>query len=197
MSPVLIFGFAGSTYVRVARAICVEKGIPYELVPVEFLAESHRARHPFLKMPALEHEGTSLFETLAIATYLDGLSATPALQPADPVARATMMQWISVAIDYLYTDLVRALLEETVADGAVATAVRDLDVLERRLSASAFLAGDRLSLADLFVAPMVEFAANRDPRFVPTGHHAVVRWLASTTARESFQSTAARAEGRT
>lgn len=191
MNAITIFGFAGSTYVRTARAICVEKGIPYELVPLEFRAESHRARHPFLKMPTIEHDGNSFFETLAIATYLDGLRARPALQPSDPVVRATAMQWISVAIDYLYRDLVAALLADTVTEGAVEVAARDLDVLERRLRASTHLAGDAISLADLFVAPMVDFAANRDPRFAPGERAALERWLASMAARESFKSTAA------
>jgi glutathione S-transferase len=191
MTPIKIFGFAGSTYVRTARTICVEKDLPYELVPLEFRAESHRARHPFLKMPAIEHDGHAFFETLAIGTYLDSLRPSPALVPANAVARATMMQWISVAIDYLYRDLVGGLLADTVAEGVVEAAARDLDVLERRLAASAYLAGGAVSLGDLFVAPMVDFAANKDARFAPGERSALKQWLASMNSRESFRSTAA------
>jgi glutathione S-transferase len=190
MNPIKIFGFAGSTYVRTARAICVEKGIPHELVPLEFRAESHRARHPFLKMPAIEHEGHSFFETLAIGTYLDSLSATPALQPANAAQRATVMQWVSVAIDYLYRDLVGALLADAIAGGAAEVAARDLDILEQRLAKSAYLGGDSISLADFFVAPMVAFAAGKDPRFAPGERLALKRWLAGMTSRESFKATA-------
>lgn len=190
MNPIKIFGFAGSTYVRTARAICVEKGIPYELVPLEFRAESHRARHPFLKMPAIEHEGHSFFETLAIGTYLDSLSATQALQPASAAQRATMMQWISVAIDYLYRDLVGALLADAVAEGAAEAAARDLDILDQRLAKSAYLAGDTISLADLFVAPMVAFAEGKDSRFAPGERVALKRWLTNLASRESLKATA-------
>ncbi|MDX2018976.1 MAG: glutathione S-transferase family protein [Deltaproteobacteria bacterium] len=190
MNPIKIFGFAGSTYVRTARAICVEKGLPHELVPLEFRAESHRARHPFLKMPAIEHEGQSFFETLAVGTYLDSLTATPALQPASTVQRATMMQWISVAIDYLYRDFVGALLADAIAEGATEIAARDLDILEQRLSKSPYLAGDTLSLADLFVAPMVAFAESKDARFAPRERVALKRWLGEMTSRESFKATA-------
>jgi glutathione S-transferase len=191
MNPIKIFGFAESTYVRTARAICVEKGLPHELVPLEFRAESHRARHPFLKMPTIEHDGNSFFETLAIGTYLDSLSATPALQPANAAQRATMMQWISVAIDYLYRDLVGALLADALAEGAAMTAARDLDILEQRLSKSAYLAGDAISLADLFVAPRVAFAEGKDGRFAPGERGALKRWLEAMTSRESFKATAA------
>ena len=190
MNPVKIFGFAGSTYVRTARASCVEKGIPHELVPLEFQAESHRARHPFMRMPALEHEGHAFFETLAIGTYLDSLAEAPALHPASAAQRATMMQWISVAIDYLYRDLVRALLADAVAEGAAETAARDLDILDRGLAGSAYLAGDSISLADLFVAPMLAFAESKDPRFGPGERSELKRWLAHMTSRESFRATA-------
>jgi glutathione S-transferase len=190
MTPIKIFGFAGSTYVRTARSICVEKGLPHELVPLEFRAESHRALHPFLKMPAIEHEGHSFFETLAIGTYLDSLIATPALQPASAAQRATMMQWISVAIDYLYRDLVGALLADAVAEGAAEAAARDLDILEQRLAKSAYLAGDTISLADLFVAPMVAFAEGKDPRFAPGERVALKRWLTNVASRESLKATA-------
>lgn len=189
MNPIKIFGFAGSTYVRAVRAICIEKGVPHELVPLEFRAESHRARHPFLKMPAIEHEGHSYFETLAIGTYLDSLNATPSLQPASAAQRATMMQWISVAIDYLYRDLVGALLADVIVDGAAEAAARDLDILERRLAQSAYLGGDAISLADFIVAPMVAFAEAKDPRFAPGERVALKRWFANITSRESFMAT--------
>lgn len=71
MATVDLFGYAPSTYVRTARLVCEEKEIAYSLVPLEFRADSHRDVHPFLKMPALRHGDTVLFETLAIAIYLN------------------------------------------------------------------------------------------------------------------------------
>jgi glutathione S-transferase len=192
MNHVRIFGFAGSTYVRTARAICVEKGLAHELVPVEFRAESHRARHPFLKVPAIEHDGNSFFETLAIGIYLDSLTATPALQPTGATERSEMMQWISVAIAYLYPDLVGALLADAPAEGAAEAAARDLDILEQRLAKSAYLAGDAISLADLFVGPMVGFAESKDSRFAPGNRVELKRWLTNLASRESFKATSGR-----
>jgi glutathione S-transferase len=101
-----------------------------------------------------------------------------------------MMQWTSVAIDYLYWDLVGALLADAIAQGAAETAARDLDILEQRLDTSAYLAGQAISLADLFVAPMVAFAESKDSRFAPGERIALKRWLAAMTSRESFKATA-------
>ena len=47
MKHVEIFGFAGSTYVRTARMVCEEKQVDYQLQPLEFGQESHRAPHPW------------------------------------------------------------------------------------------------------------------------------------------------------
>ena len=55
MEPIRIHGFPGSTYVRTARIVCLEKNLPHELVPLAFGQPSHRDLHPYLRMPALEH----------------------------------------------------------------------------------------------------------------------------------------------
>jgi len=190
MNPLKLFGFAGSTYVRTARLVCEEKGVPHELMPLEFRAESHRARHPFLKMPALTHDGVELFETLAIATYVDGLAASPQLQPSSPRDRALMMQWISAAIDYVYDDLVRALLSDSQESGARGRVAGALDALEAGLGSREFFAST-LSLADFFLAPMVDFAARKEPDFVRGPRRALERWLGSMQARPSMRATAA------
>jgi glutathione S-transferase len=190
MSPIKIFGFAGSTYVRSARLVCAEKGFQCELVPLEFRAASHRARHPFLKMPAMEHDGFRLFELLAIADYIDGLSREPKLQPVAPKERAVMLQWASSAIDYVYADLVRSLLADTLPDGASESVRRTLVVLDEALGPNEFFAGAALSLADLFLAPMVDFAARKDAAFAPGTRKHLARWLTAMRSRTSWQATA-------
>jgi len=52
MTPIKIFGFAASTYVRTARLVCLEKDVPYELLALEFGAASHRALHDPVFTPA-------------------------------------------------------------------------------------------------------------------------------------------------
>jgi glutathione S-transferase len=166
MPNVEIFGFAPSTYTQSALLIAAEKGAPVALSPVDFGADSHRALHPFARMPALRHGPIHLYETAAIGTYLDEAFPGPSLQPKTPAERALMWQWISAAVDYFYGPLVSDTLGH--ADGAPALdpAERDrvLDLLETAAGKNAYLAGAAATLADFIVFPMVRFqvAAARD-----------------------------------
>src|SRR5438309_1302524 len=58
----IVFGAPYSVYVRAVRLALEEKGVDYELVPVDIFASEgqpaeHMARHPFGKIPAFEHAG--------------------------------------------------------------------------------------------------------------------------------------------
>ena len=168
---------------------CVEKGLAHELAPLAFGSESHRALHPFLKMPAMSHDGVELYETVAILSYVDAIGDGPALQPARPIERAQMLQWISVANSYLYADLVAALLDSSPTRGDQRI-VADVDLLDRRLGEAPFLAGPSLSLADLIVAPMIGFAYERTG-FDLGARPGLARWWRTVSDRASFRETAA------
>lgn len=188
MKSATIFGFAGSTYTRTARMVCIEKQVPHQLVPLEFGAASHRARHPFLKMPALEHEGVRLYETLAIASYIDAFGPGPGLRPAPGVDQAIMYQWISVAIDYFYRDLVAAMLDSKPVEDTSRIG-QAFDLIDASLGDRPFLAGASVSLADLFLAPMVGFA--RDKAGIDLdGRRSMQRWWTALSERPSFRETA-------
>lgn len=159
MKHVELFGFAGSTFVRTARMACVEKHVEHQLRPLEFRADSHRALHPFLRMPVLRAGELVLYETLAITTYIDEAFDGPQLIPGGASGRARALQWISTCSDYLYRDLVGALLtEEDPADEVLSAARRDLEIVDRQLNDGPFLLGTELFLCDLFLAPMIAFA---------------------------------------
>jgi len=159
MKHVELFGFAQSTFVRTARMACIEKRVEHQLKPLEFRADSHRALHPFLRMPVLRSGELVLYETLAIATYVDDAFDGPRLMPGSPSGRARALQWISTCSDYLYRDLVTVLLtDEGPADDVLAAARRDLEIVDHQLQDGPFLLGDELFLCDLFLAPMIAFA---------------------------------------
>lgn len=149
-----IHGFSPSTYTQTALLVAAEAGVDVELAPLELGQASHYAMHPFGKMPVLRDGELTLFETLAIATYLD---AERALQPSDPVEHARMHQWISAAIDYGYAALVSPLHGDTPSSDAIAEAGKQLELLDGALAGREHFASS-LSLADLFLFPMVRFA---------------------------------------
>ena len=173
MPDVTLLGLPPSSYVRTARMTCSNKGVEYRLQPVDFRSDAYRQEHAFQRMPVLHHGDVRLYETLAIATYLDDAFDGPPLQPDAPVDRARMLQWISVTNDYLYKTIVGCCVserfvkpmrglepdEELIAQALPMIDIQ-LDVLDDALNDTGHFVGNALSLADLFVAPiMVYFAA--------------------------------------
>ncbi|WP_421913385.1 glutathione S-transferase family protein [Mesorhizobium sp.] len=171
MSKPVVYGANYSVYVRIVRLALEEKGIEYELVPVDVFAADgvpgwYLEHHPFGRIPAFEHDGFRLFETSAIARYVDEGFAGPALQPADARARATMNQMIGLLDAYAYRSMVWDVAverlekpapdEDLIARGLhqAATALQALSSLKAQGS---WLMGDELTLADLHAAPIIGY----------------------------------------
>ena len=83
MPALEIIGIPQSNYVWVVRMVCEEKGIDYVLTEKPLRAPEIRSIHPFGKMPVLRHGDFQLFESKAIATYLDRSFPAPFLFPSD------------------------------------------------------------------------------------------------------------------
>lgn len=191
MQHIEIYGFAPSTYVRTARMVCEEKHVDYQLKPLEFGEESHRALHPYLRMPVMRAGKLMLYETLAIASYIDNTFEGPRLEPDQAEGHARMLQWISAFNDYLYTDLVRALLKsENPADADLTAARRDLEIVDRQLLAGPFLLGKEIYLCDLFLAPMIAFAEQAvSDRKLFKKLDGLAAWRDKIGSRASFKAT--------
>jgi len=112
MSEMTIWGFDGSTYVRTVKMLLAEKQFSdFKQVPLNVLTgeprqAEHLARHPFGKVPVLEHDGLRIVETAAIARYLNDVLPGPSLIPATPQARARMDMVIGLVDSYGYGALV-------------------------------------------------------------------------------------------
>lgn len=203
MAEVEIYGPPQSTYVRTARMAFEEKGVPYSLQPIEFGSDQHKALHPFGRVPAMKHGDVHLYETLAIATYADLAFDGLKLQPAAPRGRALMMQWTSVVIDYVYQYAVHDVVIERLAapsrgrepdeekiKNAIPHVKHCMSVIDRALGGTPYLAGADLSLADLYVAPIVSYL-----KMLPEGQEALAGlsaiddWFDKVSARPSFPAT--------
>src|SRR3981081_4476425 len=77
MSEITLWGFDGSTYVRTIKMLLAEKGVTtFKQVPLNVLkgepkAPEHLERHPFGKVPVLDHDGMRILETTENARYLN------------------------------------------------------------------------------------------------------------------------------
>lgn len=171
MTKPILYGADYSVYVRIARMSLEEKGVGYELVPLDiFAAEGIPAwyleHHPFDRIPAFEHDGFRLFETGAIARYVDEAFAGPALQPTDLRGRARMGQITGMLDAYGYRAMVwdvaverleKASADEDLIAGGLIQAETVLKVLTSLKAKGPWLLGEQLTLADLHAAPIIAY----------------------------------------
>ena len=95
MAELEIMGVPLSNYVRSVRMLCEEKGVPYKLTPSLPQSPEIKAVHPAGQIPVAKHGDVALFESKAIATYIDRAFPGTKFIPKDPVAHAKVEQWVS------------------------------------------------------------------------------------------------------
>jgi glutathione S-transferase len=167
----IVYGADYSVYVRIVRLVLEEKQVDYRLIPVDIFAEEgrsaeYRARHPFGRIPAFEHDGFDLYETSAIVRYVDEEFPGQKLQPENSQARARMNQIIGIADFYAYRPMVWDVsverLEKAEPDEAKIAAGLELsqqccESIEALISDGPWLVGGKLTLADASLAPMMDY----------------------------------------
>ncbi len=207
MSGFIVHSVPGSPFGRSVLATLEEKGAGYRLAavaPGSLKSAEHLARHPFGRIPVLEHGDYSLYETQAILRYLDRVLPAPALTPADARAAGRMDQLMNVNDWYLFQGVANVIafqrvvgprLLGLVADEAAiaATLPRARMVfaeLEHLLGSRAYFAGDVLSLADLLLAPQLDFMRETPewPLLIAQAP-LLSRWLERVVARPSMVAT--------
>lgn len=205
MSEFIVHSVPGSPYGRAVFAALEEKGARYRLVPVNpqnRKAEPHISRHPFGRVPVLEHDGYMLYETQAILRYLDRILPQPALVPAEPRAAGRMDQAMNICDWYLFQGVNNVIgfqrvvkprlmgepADEAVIAQAMPQARTVFGELSRLLGGQSYFAGGDLSLADLMVAPQLDFL-KQTPEWATLASSTLASWLDRMTARPSFKAT--------
>jgi glutathione S-transferase len=206
MAKMTLWGFDGSTYVRTVKMLLAEKKFTdFEQVPLNVLSgeprsPEHLARHPFGKVPVLDHDGMRILETSAIVRYLNDVLPGTSLVPAAPKDRARMDMVVGLHDSYGYGALIGGIAayhlfpdfvggkNDAMRKAGIENAHKVIHLAMKTKGESAFIAGD-LSLADLFLAPVVfyvsltpDFAALLDIRGFPD-------WWKSVQGLKSFQDT--------
>ena len=204
MTKPILYGADYSVYVRIARLTLAEKGVGYDLVPLDiFAAEGIPAwyleHHPFGRIPAFDHDGFRLFETSAIARYVDEAFDGPALQPEEPRSRATMNQIIGMLDAYGYRSMVwdvaverleKEAPDETLIANGLQQAETVLKVLTSLKAAGPWLLGDQLALADLHAAPIIGyFVKVAEGQKLLAEFADIQSWWTRIAARASFART--------
>lgn len=175
MSKPALYGPAFSTYTRSMRMVLAEKNVEYDLVEVDMLAGAHhqpdyRKRHPFERLPAFEHNGFSIYESNAIAHYIDDAFPGPRLAHPHIHRRTRDQQIVDVINAYGYkrivTDIVVRYFFADKAKGpdmdAIAAAAPDAEyvlaaIQDLMIASDPYLVGRVLSFSDLLLAPIIAY----------------------------------------
>jgi glutathione S-transferase len=165
----------------------IADGAPVNTLSAEFLAVN-----PMGSIPSMEDNGFILHESLAITLYLARKYGGD-LGPKDIEEEALMVQWSLFAATSVETPALKIQSTKTDTDegkGEIEVAARllkrPLDVLEKHLSTTHYMVGDRFTAADINVAEILRYAR---------GHHVLFdsrpflkAWYETCTSRSAYQS---------
>jgi glutathione S-transferase len=155
----------------------------------------------------MDHGDFRLYETQAILRYIDtsGVATAPSLQPRDARSAARMNQIAGIVDWYVFPTISvgitaerlmaqmfwnRPTDEATIAKSLPGARVC-INELARLKGAAPFMAGDSISIADLMLAPQLEFFRATPEGQELIGGSTLEGWLTRMSSRASMQATQA------
>jgi glutathione S-transferase len=199
-----LHGFYKSTCTRRVAHIAKERNIPYTLIPVELGKGEHKTaphcvHQPFGQVPYItQDDGFELYESRAISRYLVTLGSGPQLVPTEPRALAKFEQ--AASIEYAQFDPIASTIasekvfkphygqvtNEALVTELVAKLDGKLDVYEVILGKQKYLAGNEVTLADLFHLPYGNIVFDALNLGGLDGRPNVKRWWKDISARPAW-----------
>jgi len=193
--------YSGAT-TRVALVLA-ELKVPHENVHVELVKGEHKApgymkNQPFGQVPYLDDDGFILYESRAICRYLVTKCKSP-LIPSDLKKNALFEQAASIeyssfqphaaeaAYEVLYKHYSGGKTDQAVVDKLVQTLDSKLAAYDVILAKQKYLAGDEITLADLFHIPIGSELEKAGIK-VMFKYKNVERWWKDLISRPSWQS---------
>eukprot|EP00753_Platysulcus_tardus_P017527 PLAT6429.1.p1 GENE.PLAT6429.1~~PLAT6429.1.p1 ORF type:complete len:227 (+),score=34.94 PLAT6429.1:49-681(+) len=206
-----LYGNPISTCTRRVATVCKELDIPYELISIDFAKGEHKSpafleKQPFGQVPYIDDDGFILFESRAIARYLAAKAGSPLLptnlkdlarfEQAASIEQANFDPFASgIAFEKVFKGF-RGLATDDARVAEYATALEGkLDAYEKILSKQKYLAGDNITLADLFHLPYGSMLAPVGFNFLEDAAKRpnVARWWKDISSRPSWQAVKDRA----
>src|SRR5450631_3042923 len=197
----------GSPFGRAVLVLLEEKNARYRVNPVapaSLKTPEHLVRHPFGKIPAIDHGGFRLYETQAILRYADRVLPQPSLTPSNPEAAALMDQLMNINDWYLFQGVASVIgfqriigpllmgltADEEAISAAMSKGYAAFSELARLLGDKPFFVGESVSLADVIIAPQLDMLRGT-PEWerLTAGHGNLLSWLDRMNTRPSMVST--------
>lgn len=192
------FSFNTTKVIYVAE----ELGIDYtytniDLATGENKTPEHLKRHPFGKLPTLDHDGQYLFESGAICRYLASVENSSLYPINDHYQRCLIDQWIdffSIHLGrWLGTLFFERVLRESIGMGkpkedlieeSLEFIEQQMEMVNQHLAKNKWLTGSHLSIADLFAFAYVETAEKSQFSLDP--YPIVKKWFEEIQGRDSI-----------
>ena len=195
-----LYDFPMSPRARKARIVLAEKGLQYEKVTIDITKREQKkpeylAINPYGKVPALQDNGTTVYESSLVMEYLNDKYPNPPLLPADAGQRARARVLMHLG-DNAYDGALGTIVGEVFfkpkgqADqNVIAKAKQDLNAcferLERELGNNDYLVG-AFTLADVCFATWAPLFAPLQVE-VPSQCAKVNAWLNRLKERPSVK----------
>ncbi|KAF6746832.1 glutathione S-transferase [Ephemerocybe angulata] len=202
-----LVGSSLSVCTKRVMIVLYEKQVPFKHVEIDFskgehLTPAYLEKQPFGKVPYIDDDGYILYESRAICRYIEEKYAdqgTQGLIPTEPKARGLFEQAVSVEVSNFdpfaskagYEMLIKPHHEGKPSDpqvftSLIATLEKNLDVYEKILSKQAYLAGESITLADLFHIPSASLLPTAGSNAMQTRPN-VARWIKALADRPSWK----------
>ncbi|KAJ7910404.1 glutathione S-transferase [Mycena leptocephala] len=200
MAILKLYGAKIATCTRRVGTVLHELHVPFELIEVDVMGGAHKTpeylkKQPFGQIPYIDDDGFILYETRAICRYIAAKYPASGLIPTEPKANALFEQAAAVELTNFDPSGAKAGFEffkktlgmpydQAQADAQLEVLDKKLDAYEAILSAQRYLAGDKLTLADLFHLPYAPLVASGSD--IMTRRPNVARWYNELVERPSW-----------
>ncbi|KAK7434764.1 hypothetical protein VKT23_020042 [Stygiomarasmius scandens] len=204
-----LYGYPRSPCTCRVAVVLYEKKIPYELVNIELIKGEHKnptylEKHPFGEIPYIDDDGLILYESRAICRYLEAkwsnkgsklvpspsdLKAYALYEQAASIETSNFDPFASKAVSQaIFNPLFRGLPKDQVQyEEALKTLSLKLDGYEKILSKQKYLAGNEITLIDLFHLPYGSLLTEAGSDLMTTKGPNLTRWWNDITSRGSWQ----------
>lgn len=179
---ITLYGTPTSTYVRTSRLLLAEANIDYSLKDIGIFngdneTQAYLAKHPFGKVPTLEVDGQTIYESTAITHYINQKLADGKFSPPDVLMQSRMHQIMAIIDNYLYSHAVGTIViqnlivpdqggetDRQAVQEAIAPTQKALKAIEDLVVGTPFLVGSMISLADFYLIPIFVYL-EKTPQF--------------------------------
>ncbi|MEO9600176.1 glutathione S-transferase family protein [Parasphingorhabdus sp.] len=201
--PVVLHSYRYSVYGRIAQMVLIEKDVAFstvETVPFgDDLSPDYLSMNPFGRVPLLIHSDFQIYETAAIARYVDLAFPGQHLVPSAPKKASRVSQLVSIVDNYCYWPMVRQVcshrvfrpfFDEPFSEDEISLGMRAaekaLNAIETIANEQLILNGNEITLADCHLAPMVGyFVESPEGAEAITKHKALQKWWELVSKRPS------------